>query len=74
MFYSYRDLENIDRIILSRLENQNWFKKGVTSQEIVLNAYSKLQESYLEYSARRKTSDFQLAIFQTNQRPRFCKL
>lgn len=63
LFYSYRDLENIDRIVLSRLENRNWFKKGITSQEIVLNAHSELQESYLEYSARRKTSDFQLAIF-----------
>ena len=68
LFYSYRNYKNIDRIILSKLENSNWFKKGLTSQEIVLDSHSKLQESYLEYSARRKTSDFENAIFPNNSK------
>jgi len=40
-------LDKNDNESLSRLENKNWFLKGVSSQEITLRAFSDLQYAYM---------------------------
>ena len=51
LLWSYKNYKNfeLEPLSLSRLINNNWFKKGNSSREITLSAYSKLQKSYLEY-------------------------
>lgn len=50
LMWSYEDYNNIelDRLSLSTLYNKRWFKKGSSSQKIVLSAYEKLQNSSLK--------------------------
>ena len=47
LMWSYKNYSNIelDRLSLSTLYNKGWFKKGPSSQQIVLSAYEKLQNS-----------------------------
>ena len=40
----------LEPLALSRVKNEKWFLKGESSQIITLNAYSKLQRTYLDYS------------------------
>ena len=50
LMWSYKNFRNIelDRLSLSSLSNKNWFKKGPQSQQIILNAYKKLQSASLK--------------------------
>ncbi len=52
LLWSYKKYENfeLENLSLARLINTNWFKKGSISQEITLQAFSKLQQSYLNYT------------------------
>ena len=40
--------EQLKLMSLSRLVNDNWFKKGYSSQEITINSFNELQKSYLK--------------------------
>lgn len=45
-YENYKPFE-LDGLALSRMENVDWFKKGISSQQIVLEAFAQLQDSYL---------------------------
>ena len=42
--------ESLESVALSKIVNKKWFLKGDTSQEIFIEAYTKLQHAYLEFS------------------------
>ena len=50
LMWSYKTFSTIelDRLSLSTLYNKGWFKKGSTSQQIILSAYEKLQNASLK--------------------------
>ena len=50
--WSYKNYPNfkLENISLSKMINEKWILKGKNSKKITLNAYSKLQKAYLEYS------------------------
>ena len=52
LIWSYKKFNNffLEPLALSRVKNEKWFLKGESSQIITLNAYSKLQRTYLDYS------------------------
>lgn len=52
MLWSYKNFDAIalEPLSLSRVKNEKWFLKGENSQKITLNAYSKLQQVYLDYT------------------------
>ena len=56
LMWSYKNYSNgeLDRLSLSTLYNKRWFKKGPSSQQIVLNAYEKLQNSALKNRYHQK--------------------
>jgi hypothetical protein len=45
-YENYKDKE-LESLLLSTLYNKSWFKKGYSSQQIILSAYAKLQSSSL---------------------------
>lgn len=49
IMWSYEDFEiqELVGLSLSRLVNDNWFKKGYASQAITINSFTSLQKSYL---------------------------
>jgi hypothetical protein len=51
--WSYEDLDvfEIPELALSKLTNDDWANKGITSSLIALNSYLQLQKVYLEYSS-----------------------
>jgi hypothetical protein len=53
LLWSYKDYEkfSLEPLALSTMVNDKWFMKGISSQKISLNAYAKLQSSYLSYAA-----------------------
>lgn len=53
LLWSYEDysLFRLEPLALGRLSNANWFEKGSSSAQISLSAFSKIQRSYLQYSA-----------------------
>ena len=53
LLWSYKDysLFQLETLALGRLSNTNWFEKGSSSAQISLSAFSKIQRSYLNYSA-----------------------
>lgn len=52
LIWSYHDYANFELIplALSRLVNDNWFKKGNTSQKIVMKSFNRLQYAYFDYA------------------------
>ena len=56
LMWSYEDYSNteLDRLSLSTLYNKGWFKKGSSSQKIVLSAYERLQISSLKTRYHQK--------------------
>ena len=52
LIWSYPNYENfeLEPLALARLINDNWFDKGSSSQKIVLEAFKRLQKSYLDYA------------------------
>ena len=56
LIWDYGDHEtgSLTPLSLSRMVNDNWFSKGLSSQNISMNAFSKLQSSYLSYSMNIK--------------------
>ena len=52
LLWSYKNYRNfeLEPMALSRLVNVNWFKKGHTSQRIVIDAHKRLQKSYMDYA------------------------
>ena len=52
LIFVYRNFEEgeLEPLALSRMTNKKWFLKGSSSQKISMEAHSKLQRSYLEYS------------------------
>jgi hypothetical protein len=52
LIWTYKDFEMfaLENLSLSKMMNGNWFLKGDTSRLISLNAYEKIQLSYLRYS------------------------
>jgi hypothetical protein len=52
LLWSYQNHENFELtpLALSRLSNDNWFKKGHTSQRIVIDSHKRLQKAYLDYA------------------------
>jgi len=52
LLFLYRNFKTVELepLSLSRMTNKKWFLKGSTSQKISMEAHSKLQRSYLEYS------------------------
>lgn len=53
LLWSYLDFENfeLEELSLSRQINDNWFLKGPVSSDISIFAFSKLQNSYLDYAS-----------------------
>jgi len=51
LIWSYKNYSNfeLEPLALSRLVNDNWFKKGHSSQKIVLDSHKRLQKSYMDY-------------------------
>ena len=54
LLWSYKNYKPflLESLSLSRLENDNWAKKGNTSAHIAMNSFIKLQLSYLDYANR----------------------
>jgi len=52
LLWSYNDYSNFELtpLALSRLKNNNWFKKGNTSQKIVIKSFYRLQNAYFDYA------------------------
>ena len=48
-YQNYRNFE-LEPLALSRLVNDNWFKKGHTSQRIVIDSHKRLQKGYMDYA------------------------
>ena len=46
-----------------RVDNPNWLKKGLTSQKITLEAFAKLQETYLKLVANLSIHGFNSGVF-----------
>ena len=55
LLWSYKNFENfqLEPLALSRLINDNWFKKGESSRTITLDSIQNLQKAYLEYGYNR---------------------
>lgn len=54
LLWSYKDYKPflLESLSLSRLENDNWAKKGNISAHIAMDSFIKLQLSYLDYANR----------------------
>ena len=67
LLWSYEDysLFQLEPLALGRLVNANWFEKGSSSAQISLSAFSKIQRSYLNYSA--KADDYQGLVIDPNE-------
>lgn len=52
LIWSYQNYRNfaLEPLALSRLVNDNWFKKGHTSQRIVIDSHKRLQKGYMDYA------------------------
>jgi hypothetical protein len=52
LIWSFHDYSNfeLEPLALSRLINDNWFKKGPVSQKIVIKSFYRLQKAYLDYA------------------------
>ena len=50
LIWSYKGFSNfeLEPLALSRMVNDNWFQKGLASQEITLRAFNRLQRAYLD--------------------------
>ena len=61
LLWSYKDFEimQLEDISLSRLVNDSWAKKGLTSTLISLNSFIELQKIYLQYQNHEKRSSNQ---------------
>ena len=67
-----RDFKDIgfhekDNISLSKMENINWFKKGASSQSIVLRAYTRLQTAYANKQFDPTANDYVIYPNSKNQ-------
>tara|TARA_B100000780_G_C21121373_1_gene454281 strand:+ start:810 stop:2990 length:2181 start_codon:yes stop_codon:yes gene_type:complete len=69
LHWSYRDyaIAELEPLALSRLVNDNWFKKGLASQKIAINSSSRLQKVYLDY-ARSHHLDENKYFIQLNKK------
>ena len=47
--YEDYDLFELGDVSLSKMINEKWFTKGINNQKITLNAFQRLQESYLDH-------------------------
>lgn len=49
LMWSYKNFTNteLDKLSLSTLYNKGWFKKGISSQKIIINSYGKMQNASL---------------------------
>ena len=56
LLWSYKDSEDyeLEPLALAKMVNDNWFRKGPSSQEIALSAFSRIQASYLQYANNTK--------------------
>ena len=61
--YKNYDLFELSKLSLSRVDNPNWLKNGLTSQKITLEAFAKLQEAYLKYVANLNIHGFNSGVF-----------
>ncbi len=54
LLWSYKDYGRfeLEPLALARLTNDNWFKKGYTSKQIVIKSYEDLQTSLLDYASK----------------------
>ena len=52
LLWSYKDFDlfELEAISLSRLDNDDWFRKGKSSSKLGIIAISKLQKAYLNYT------------------------
>lgn len=52
LLWSYKNYSTLELepLALSRLVNDNWFKKGHTSQRIVIDSHKRLQKTYMDYA------------------------
>ena len=68
LLWSFEDFElfELEPFSLSKMSNDNWFKKGSSSQAITLEAYARLQSIYSDY-ATNTTERLNLVLF-TNQK------
>ena len=73
LLWSYNNKKNfeLEDLALSRLTNYKWLLKGKNSEHIVLKAFSKLQNSYLEYSNNFPKS--KLMILPNNKKDQLFK-
>tara|TARA_B100000401_G_scaffold437247_1_gene382399 strand:+ start:4074 stop:6305 length:2232 start_codon:yes stop_codon:yes gene_type:complete len=61
LLWSYKNFEimQLEDVSLSRLVNDSWAKKGLTSSLISLNSFIELQKIYLQYQNHEKRSSNQ---------------
>ena len=72
LLWSFRGYTNfeLEPIALSRMVNSNWFKKGSSSEAIAIDAFSRLQNSYLNY-AQNIDENQGLVIFPDQSNSKF---
>ena len=65
LLWSYQNygIMELEPLSLSRLTNDNWFKKGENSKQIVLKSYQQLQSAYLNYAISNLNNSNRLAVF-----------
>ena len=62
-------IDSLEKLSLARLTNENWFKKGVSSESITINAFNRLQHAYLEYALGGKSK--RLLVYPNNEKTLF---
>lgn len=65
LLWSYKNYGSfeLEPLSLSRLTNDNWFKKGDKSKQIVLKSYQQLQSAYLNYGISNLNNSNRLVVF-----------
>ena len=64
LLWSYQNYSNfeLEPLALSRLVNDNWFRKGHTSQRIVIDAHKRLQKGYMDYAYSNLSGENQVFL------------
>jgi len=68
LLWSYQNYSNfeLEPLALSRLINDNWFKKGHTSQRIVIDSHKRLQKGYMDYAYSKLSGENALSLQVNN--------
>ena len=68
LIWSFKGHEHfeLEPLALSRLVNDKWFKKGVSSEAITINAYEMLQKAYIKFAYAKLKGSSDFAIFPNN--------